>query len=356
MTEEQHELGGDEGRGETNVEVNRRRFLVTGATAAAGVVLLGCGSSSSTKTAAGSGAKTAAAKQISKIGFDHPNNQIPFWSDIMHWSKAEAKDKNIELLLTADNAKLDLQVANLNSWVQQKVPAIICYPLEPSTIETIAAKAQAAGIVWVSYSADLKNQDGSVQLNNKESGRQLGEEAAKFINEKLGGKANVLHLTFPDGGTLGRDRDQGVLEGLKKAPGAKVVASQQAVDQQAGLKVTGATLSAHPDLNVVIGINDDGALGAFQAFRDRGHAANDPKVWIGGQDGAKAALEAIKKGTMYRASVALSLRELGAECVNLPLGIARGEIPKGTNKNVPVHLLTASDAAKIDEFLGELNY
>jgi ribose transport system substrate-binding protein len=340
-------------------DLTRRSFLghgvrgAIGTSALGGVLfsLAGCsrqGSDSSNSASAGGG-------QVSTVGFDHPNNQVPIWQDIMRWSRVAAQNLDAKLLTTADNGQLDKQVGNLENWINRKIPSIICYPLEPTAVEKIAKRARSKGIVWVSYAAKLENQDGSVQLNNSQSGELLGAAAAKFVNEKHGGKAKVLHLTFPDGGQLGKERDDGVRKAFKRdAPNAEIVASQKAVDTGTGLNVTSAVLSAHPDLTVVMGINDDGAVGAYRAFLDRGHKANDPDIWIGGQDGAKPALNLIKKGTMYRASVALSMKELGEACVRTPLDIANGKLKKGSDVNVPVHLLTTADTDQLNELISQL--
>jgi hypothetical protein len=54
-------------------------------------------------------------------------------------------------------------------------------------------------------------------FGNAESGTLLATAAADFINKVHGGKAEVLRLTFPDGGELGRERDKAVDETLAKA-------------------------------------------------------------------------------------------------------------------------------------------
>ncbi|MBB4664454.1 sugar ABC transporter substrate-binding protein [Conexibacter arvalis] len=339
--------------------LTRRGLIAVGGRGALGATLMGgvlLGATGCSRSSSAGGSGGGADGAISSIGFDHPNNQIPLWEDIMRWSRVAARERDVKLLTTADEGKLDRQVANLNTWIAQRVPAIISYPLEPSAIEKIAERARARGIIWVTYAANLQNQDGAVLLNNVRSGELLGEAAARFVNERLGGRGKVLHLTFPDGGQIGRERDKGVVDALKRhAPGAEIVASQKAVDQATGLSVTSSVLSAHPDLNVVVGMNDDGAIGAYRAFLDRGRKPNDPKVFIGGQDGAKPALELIKRGTIYRATSALSIKELGEVCITFPLDIASGRVRRGATIDVPVHLLTADDGAKVDQLLSELS-
>ena len=90
--------------------------------------------------------------------------------------------------------------------------------------------------------------------------------------------------TLPDGGELGRERDKAVDETLAKlAPGATVVAQQKSIDAASGLRIATSVLAAHPNAKVVIGINDDGALGAYRAFLDRGHEPMIPRYSSAGR-------------------------------------------------------------------------
>jgi ribose transport system substrate-binding protein len=104
---------------------------------------------------------------------------------------------------------------------------------------------------------------------------------------------------------------------------------------------------------MVLCFNDDGATGAYRAFVNAGYAANDPKVFIGGQDGAKEAMTLVKKGTMLRATSALRISELARLCFEHPIAIA-----KGTAKNpilqLPIECLTNADQDKLTAYLSDL--
>lgn len=332
--------------GSRNRIIDRRSFL-----ASAGKVSLGL---TATTGLVGAFRREALAKDaVTTMGFDHPYNFVTYVSDIQRWGTTYAQAHGLKALYTSDNGKLDAQIANLETWIAQGVPAICCFPIEPTAIERVAAKARSKGIVWVSYAAHLKNQDSSVVFGNTQSGQLLATAAANFINKVHGGKAEIIRLTLPDGGELGRERDKAVDETLAKlAPEAKVVASQKAIDAGTGLRIVASVLAAHPNVKAVVGINDDGALGAYRAFLDRGHAPDDPEIFIGGQDGAQQALTLIKQGTMYRASSALAVRDLAAAVIQHPIDVANGGAKE--DAQVPVRLLTHDDTALLDEYIAQL--
>ena len=78
-----------------------------------------------------------------------------------------------------------------------------------------------------------------------------------------------------------RDRRKGIERGLADhAPGAEIVAQQDALQPSVGASVTGSILQAHPDLHMVLAIVPGGGEGAYQAFLNAGHEMNDPDVFI----------------------------------------------------------------------------
>ena len=86
------------------------------------------------------------------------------------------------------------------------------------------------------------------------------------MNKTLGGKAKVGLLTHEIQKT-GRDRIHGAVAAIKKvAPKVQVVARHEGVLAAECYTVTQSMLQAHPDLNVIFCIADDGCLGAERAF------------------------------------------------------------------------------------------
>jgi ABC-type sugar transport system substrate-binding protein len=323
--------------------MDRRQFLRYLAAMGGVAVLASC----SPLGQSSSGGSAAAKKAI---GFDFPYNSQAVYTNLTKFAKERAQQQNYELLLTTDEGKLDKQVANIQSWISQKIPAIVCYPIEASSMENFAEQAMNAGIVWISYTVEMEHQDGAILFPPKDSGMKLGETAADWVNKNLGGEAEVATIVYPEV-EIGRQREAGYLETFTaNAPNAKIVAREVAADHTNGLRVMDAILSAHPNVNVVLSIDDDAALGAYQAFLDRGHAPDDPKVWIGGQDGTQQALEKVKEGGMYRCTVAVSLRDIGYAVIDLPKRILEGG-EKGNAIINPVAITHGSP--ELETFLSE---
>ena len=279
-----------------------------------------------------------------QIGYDFPFNTIPVYGALTKFAKERAQQTGYELLLTADEGKIERQINNVRTWITQRVPALVVYPMEASTMETLAQEARQKGLKWVTYAEHMKNEDGAILFSNEQSGRLLGTEAAKHINQQLGGEAEVALLTY-DEVSVGRERKKGELAALKElAPGAKIVAQAKANATDTGVRVTESILEAHPNLKVIIPINDDAGLGAYQVLVNRGKA-KDPDYWVGGQDGTIDALKTVQKGEAFRATVAVRLKDIGYAIIDLPRRLLEGG-SGGTVNIKPVVLKKGSPQIK----------
>ena len=137
------------------------------------------------------------------------------------------------------------------------------------------------------------------------TGKVLGDEAANYIKQKLGGKARVVLLTHDKLQFLA-PRFTAMRDSLRSIPGAEIIAdiSPLTVDELGGAAMMRTILLATPDVDVVLGA-DTVVLGALRALRETGKAR--PDQFLGGIDGEPAAVAEIKTGrSPYKASVSLA--------------------------------------------------
>lgn len=253
-------------------------------------------------------------------------------------------------MTTNDAGRADTQASSLTTWVGQKIPAIVSFPMVFEATEGIARSALDAGLIWVTYGGSLQHQSADIQFSFLEGGTLLGAAAANWANENLG-KGKIAFLTDATI-QLGRERTKGMVDAFTKdAPGVDVVAQQQAIDPDTGLSKSNALLAKHPDLNIILGITDAAAYGGYKALLQAGRSATDAKTFVGGQDGSAPSLMAIKQGTFYRASAALAPDDIASAVVNVPLAVAAGK--PNSSVNVPITLVGQADGAKIDGLLAQ---
>ncbi|MGW0876530.1 sugar ABC transporter substrate-binding protein [Streptomyces sp. NPDC002740] len=335
-------------------QASRRRFLaLSGGTVAATLLgAAGCAApDDGASSAQAAGASATGARTLTRIGLDYPFTQLPLYSTLVELSSAAARKHDISLLTTSDASSADTQATNLKTWVSQKIPAIVSFPMVFEATESIAEAAMDAGLIWVTYGGSLEHQSADIQFSFREGGTLLGEAAARWAHEQLGGKGKIAFLT-DNTIQLGRERTKGMVDAFTKAaPGVDVVAQEQAIDPDTGLSKSRALLAEHPDLNIILGVTDAAAYGGFKALQQTGRKTTDARTFVGGQDGAAPSLLAIKQGTFYRASAALAPRDIADAVVDVPLAVAAGKANPGVQ--MPITLVGPGDTARIDDLLAQ---
>ena len=78
-------------------------------------------------------------------------------------------------------------------------------------------------------------------------------------------------------------------------------------------------LQANPDVDVLVCVNDAGALGGYEAVMAAGKESDT--FYIGGLDATQEALDKIKEGTIYRATVDIQPYETGKLFVDTALEV-----------------------------------
>ncbi|MDY0289360.1 MAG: sugar ABC transporter substrate-binding protein [Sphaerochaeta sp.] len=269
----------------------------------------------------------------------------PFWATQAKGAQDMANELGVKLTV------IDLQVdaaKEINTWenlITTKVDGIMISCVDEKASQAYCKKAQAAGIKVMAAVHPLPGADGSMSNDEYVYGFLAGAEAGKFITKELGGVAKFA-LLAADCTPFVIPRTDGIRDGiLSEAPKAILVARQDAFQTDVGMKVTESLLQAHPDLAVVGCLNDDGALGAYEAMSAAGK--NPAKVCITGTDGIKQALEKIKAGSMLRASVSMAPYESGKKEVEILVKMIKGEKVESHQK-IPNEAITI---ANVDKYL-----
>ena len=258
-------------------------------------------------------ALAATAEDVKRIGISFPHAGQPIVDRLITFAKVKGADMGFEIVVDDPGDDLTRQIGTIETWIDGKVVDVVVavVPNSPEVFNAMAKRSREAGIPWITYAASISNESAFLTWRHEKGGYMLGEEAAKWINARPGGKAKVAILGFEQG-QWARNRRKGIETALADhAPGAEVVAQQDALQPSVGASVTGSILQAHPDLHAVLAIVPGGGEGAYQAFLNAGHPMDDPDVFIGDVDGSARSLTLISQGTMYRAASALNLQAIG---------------------------------------------
>ena len=235
------------------------------------------------------------------LGFAQ-DNERQFIQGVSRGLALAAKDRGLEYrvaLARNDGAKMIEQV---QGFLRAGVGAMVTAPVDPPSLAKSLQQMMWAG----AYVGAVVPPPATTILNAPQylTGKVLGDAAAAYIKDKLGGKARVVLLTH-DSLQFLAPRFVAMRDSMKAVPGATIVAdlSPQTVNKEGGAAAMRTILLAQPTVDVVLGA-DTVVLGALDALRAAGKARNDQ--FLGGIDGEPEAVTEIKKGGPYKASISLA--------------------------------------------------
>ena len=311
---------------------------------------------------------TATTAPDTSTGDDEGSKEIQFlfgiensgiYTVIRDPAKARAEELGWKLLEGAANGDQQANVNALEAAVARGVAAIVVNPIGGGPLyEEAVKKAIDAGIPVFGYADSIEGQTGLIGFDHGQGGRLLGEEAARWFNEDYTGDKSTFSwatFNFDQGGPSPTARMAEFEKAFVAATGIEKSRTAEAVSEEQGLNAAETFLQVDPGLDMIVGVNDAGALGAHQAFLDQiASTGRDPgEIFLGGIDGQTEAIVLIAAGGgpegIYRASAALNQTEAGRAIVDIPIGvIERGE---GGSVLLNFAIFSPNDTVRAQKFL-----
>jgi ribose transport system substrate-binding protein len=220
-----------------------------------------------------------------------------FYSDM----KREASHLDTALRLVLVDAEGDFfkQTIDIELFIAQGFGGVFMFVL-PDGMDRIVAHARAKGVCIFNHSATpITGCTQNIVLDQHIAGYHVGMFAARWINEKLGGKAEVgILANLTDSQLI--VRTQGLKDGLREnCAGAVLVGEVEANTVDTGAAAAANLLQAHPNIAVLLAFSDDPGVGAYTAALEAGR--NDrTRFFVGSADGTRLGMEKVAEGGIYQ--------------------------------------------------------
>ncbi len=280
------------------------------AVAMAATLLTGCsGQSAASTTTADAAATTAssettAVKGTLKVGMSVQDLSNPVWAAICKNLEEQVKAAGGEFNYVSCESNITKQIQQVENFVASGVNVLVVHPADPAGIESSLKAARDAGIKVISWDDKLENCDIAYVINNYDLGYMIGEQAAKWINEKCNGTAEVAVLDYPQLPIL-LERGNGIVDAITKlAPNAKIVAQTSAINATEGQTKMETIFQSNPNVKVVACIGGGGAVGANEAAKAANKVTADFGIFAA--DATDQELAAIKANEGNRMSVMIT--------------------------------------------------
>lgn len=274
------------------------------------------------------------------IGVSMLSMQNEFIVSVSDAVEKKASAVGAELIVVDAERSALKQIEQIESFIAQRVDAIIMNPCEVEASSPAVTKALAAGIPVINVNSATATQPTAfVGSDDVESGRIAMEHIAKRLNEK----GNIIMIHGYMGQAAQIQREQGAREILKKYPGLNLLAHQTGEwDRAKSMSLMENWIQAYGNkIDAVFAQNDEMGLGAVKALEAAGIKS---KVVVVSIDAIADALRAVEKGTLD-ATVFQNAGQQGAQAVETALKIIAKQ-PYDKQVLIPFQLVTKQNVAE----------
>lgn len=253
-------------------------------------------------------------------------------------TKAKSYPEGVKLQFEDARSDVVRQLSQVESFISQKVDAIVVNPVDTAATKKITEAAVKAGIPLVYVNRrpdDLNLPKGVVTVASNDL--EAGQMQMQYLAEKMGGKGDIVILLGDLANNSTTNRTKGVKEVLTKYPNIKIEQEQSGIwSRDKGMTLVNDWLTQGRKFDAVVSNNDEMAIGAAMALQQAGVAKGS--VLIAGVDGTPDGLNAVKKGSLL-VSVFQDAKGQADGSIDTAVKMARNE-PVEQAVWVPYRLIT----------------
>ena len=268
-------------------------------------------------------ALAAKSKQIGVVFSALGNPVFVFMREKM---EAKIKELGYEPIILDSREKSEEEFEHVESLIAKGVAGICILPVNDVAVFNAVKMANTAGIPIVGWNryADPKGKGEfvtQVVTDNRTGAVEAGKYAVALLKEVADPKIVLLRGTA--GIDADVDRSEGFKTGIKGTALEKAIVAEERADFERvkGYNVMEKIIQKTPQIDLVYAMNDEMALGAYQALK----AVGLTNVKIIGFDGAQGYVQEIVNGNVT-ATVAQQFALLGTSAVEYAVKAAEGTL------------------------------
>lgn len=263
----------------------------------------------------------------------------PFFVAVNNGIKDVVEAKGDHLIALDPALDLDKQLDQVEDLIARDVDAIFVNPADWKLIRPALVQAKEAGIPIINVDSpvyDLDLVEAIVSSDNYKAGVLCANDMMRKLDT-----ANIVILEHPTAKSA-IDRTQGFIDAIKNKDKYRVIAKASSQGQlEQAMPVMTQIIWNHPDIDVVMALNDPTAMGALAALENADRAGD---VLIYGVDGAPEAKQMILDGKMT-ATAAQSPSTIGQTAAQAAYDILEG---KEVDKEIFVDVIFIDQANVLD--------
>lgn len=248
-----------------------------------------------------------------------------WYQNVIQGAEDAAAEHDVAFQWEDANVDLSKQITQAENMLTQGVDVLMMSPVDPGGLSSVMTQADERGVPVVTESNAVEGAVTTVGIENYDAAKMLGLWAGEYFTENIDGTAHVLLVGLPTQIDT-QDRASGFVDGLEES-GADYEITQEVNGgglKDIALDVSTDAFTAHPEINVIFGINDDSALGATQAYEEAGLNV-DELVTLGFGVEGQAGKNALTSDGPYVAGLAMFPEYVGRTLVEQAIAAHEGE-------------------------------
>lgn len=255
----------------------------------------------------------------------HSGNMLSheFQQRLLTGMKYYCETNGFEFLVADANGDIAKQISDIEGFIASGADIITVKPVDVNGLDDVVASCNEAGIPVVTQGEIITGMTAAAALNHTLDGGAMAQYVYDYFTA-TGEKPVILSVNYPElptiveleNGFLNKLDELGMEYDLYQVNGKGMMETSLQQSQDA--------LTAHPDINCVFGINDDSALGAYQAFSAAGIDTSKVLFLTHGIEG-NAAGKAIMEDGINLAGFAMFPEYYAVNFVSTAVSAYRGE-------------------------------
>ena len=277
-----------------------------------------------------------------KLGAVYMTLNNPFYEVVDEEIRTAVENRG-DVLITRDPAlSVERQNAEIEELIKDGVELIFINPVDWRKCEPAIEKAWRAGVPVIALDTNVED-DAHVASTVVSDNYLAGQQCARhLVAHRQTGKVALLNHSQA---RSAQDRIKGFLDVLSHYPAFQVVDQEECRGQlETAMPAMERMIERHPEIDVVMALNDPAAMGAMAALRQAGRLEG---VAVYGVDGVTETRDLIAQGHM-QATAGQDPRGIGRLAVEEAYKVLQGKTPNPLVK-LPTVLITKENAANEEQ-------
>lgn len=224
------------------------------------------------------------------------STQSEFFRSVFAGAEAAAAEYNLELTIAGPETEEDYEAQNqlIAQAVEAGAEAIVFSAIDHEENAAAIDAAAQAGVQIVTIDSGVGSDQVSTYIGT--NNYAAGQMAAHAILERVSGPLYVGVVNFDVGTANGQERERGAADAFAASGRAQITAVVNTLTEAGQAQEdTAALLTAHPEINVLLALNEPTSVGAARAVEELGLSE---EVFFAGFDSNVVTVDGLQDGSV----------------------------------------------------------